>query len=96
MDNPRQTLEVRITTPKEVVYQGEVVSVSSTNVDGNFDVLPMHANFITFVQGKKIIVRPTSGEPKEFLFDFAIIYNKDSKLNIYTEIQLPNLEDLAD
>lgn len=96
MDNPRQTLEVRITTPKEVVYQGEAVSVSSTNVDGNFDVLPMHANFITFIQGKKIIVRPAEGEPKEFTFDFAIVYNKDSKLNIYTEIQLPNLEDLAD
>lgn len=90
------TLQIRITTPREVVYEGEAVSVSSTNVDGNFDILPYHANFITFIQGKKLTVRPVQGEAKEFNIEFGIVYNKDSKVNIYTEIQLPNLEELAD
>lgn len=88
-------LQIRITTPREILFQSEAVSVSSTNVDGAFDILPMHANFITFIQGKEIIVRPSEGEPKKFTFDFAIIYNKNNNVLIYTEIQLPNLEELA-
>ena len=91
------SLQIRITSPRELIYEGAAASVSSTNVDGNFDILPYHANFITFVQGKKIIIRPVGGgEPKEFTLDFAIVYNKDNHVNIYTEIQLPNLEELAD
>lgn len=93
MDDPK--LQIRITTPREVIFQGEAVSVSSANVNGTFDILPMHANFITFIQGKEIIVRTAEGEPKKYTFDFAIVYNKDSHVNIYTEIQLPNLEELA-
>ena len=99
-------LKIRITTPRETLFEGEASSVSSTNVDGAFDILPMHANFITFIQGKKIIVRLASpkqgeggtlqGEQKEFELDFAIVYNRENTVNIYTDIQLPNLEELAD
>lgn len=93
MDDPK--LQIRITTPREVLFQGEAVSVSSANIDGAFDILPMHANFITFVQNQKFVLRLAEGQTKEFTLDFAIVYNKDNKVNIYTEIQLPNLEELA-
>ena len=90
------TLKIRISTPREVLFEGEAESVSSVNADGPFDILPMHANFITFVQKQKFVLRLVEGQTKEFLFDFAIVYNKDNQVNIYTDIQLPNLEELAD
>ncbi|MDO8452856.1 MAG: hypothetical protein Q7S79_03840 [bacterium] len=89
-------LHIRITTPREVLYEGEAESISSANVDGPFDILPYHANFITFVQGKEFTIRQKAGGDKKFTFDFAIVYNKDNQVNIYTDIQLPNLETLAD
>ena len=94
--DPKTTLKIRITSPREVLFEGEAESISSANVDGSFDILPYHANFITFVQGKKFILRLRSGQTKEFEFDFSIVYNKDNTVNIYTDIQLPNLEELAD
>lgn len=89
-------LQIRIATPRETIYEGEAISVSSTNVDGDFDILPLHANFVTFIQDKKVIIRPPQGQPKEFNLEFAIVYNKDNKINIYTSILLPNLDELAD
>lgn len=80
------SLYVRILSPKEDIFAGPANSVSSTNSKGPFDILPQHANFITFVQNP-ILVRKTGNEVLTFNFPLAIIHVKDNKVNIYTEIQ---------
>ena len=45
-----KTLHVRITQATDVLWEGEALSVSSENVDGPFDVLPLHANFVTLLK----------------------------------------------
>lgn len=50
-------LNVKIMSPTQTIFDGQVLSISSTNSTGKFDILPYHANFITLVQEKPVILR---------------------------------------
>lgn len=81
-------LQVRIVSPKQDIFQGPALSVSSRNQAGNFDILPLHANFVTLVEDYPITLRLAGGQKKTFSFKLAIIYLVNNKVNIYTDIQL--------
>lgn len=82
-------LIVRIISPKGVLFASKAYSVSSKNTSGNFDILPYHANMITFVEKSPIIIHKFDNEKETFNFIFAIISNVDNHVNIYTELQHP-------
>ncbi len=88
---PNPTLHVRIISPQELILDTQALSVSSKNTDGNFDILPQHANFITMVENSPIIVRLGKDKPLMFTFPLAIIITTQDNVNIYTYIQ-PSLE----
>lgn len=83
------TLHVKIISPKETIFDGEALSVSSINSLGPFDVLAQHANFITIIEGVPIVIKTPdkNKEPLTFNFPIAIIYNINNKVGIYTDIQ---------
>ena len=86
------TLHLKISTPFQIVYEGEIQSISSINTAGKFDILPEHANFITLIDNKPVIVRSIDKEQKEFNFPLAILYVHGNRVNIYTNIQeMPKL-----
>lgn len=82
-----QTLHIRIISPQQTFFEGEVNSVSSKNLQGSFDILPQHANFITTVENSPIIIRVQGQKPQTFKFPIAIIYTTRNVVNIYTYIQ---------
>jgi F0F1-type ATP synthase epsilon subunit len=84
-----QTLHVRIVSPRQLILDTQASSVSSENVQGNFDILPQHANFITLIENSSIIVRPASQREKPLIFKFplAILVISANVVNIYTYIQ---------
>ncbi len=83
---PNPTLHVRIISPQQLILDTEASSISSKNLQGDFDILPQHANFITLVENSPIIVR-TGQKPLTFKFPLAIIITTENKVNIYTYIQ---------
>lgn len=85
MSNP--TLHVRIISPQQLIIDTEASSVSSKNPEGSFDILPLHANFITIVENEPIVVRPFQQKPLTFKFPLAIIMATENQVNIYTYIQ---------
>lgn len=87
-----QNLKVRVLTPKEILFEGEASSVSSKNHLGKFDILPYHARFISFIENQPIIIKQPNQKAKDFRFPFAIIYNSDNKVDIFTEIALSRIE----
>lgn len=99
---PNPNLHVRIISPQQLILETDAQSVSSKNTQGNFDILPQHANFITLVENSPIVVRiskpaspakPASlgerGEQKPLTFKFplAIILTRENRVDIYTYIQ---------
>lgn len=89
MANP--TLHIRILSPQQLLLDIDAFSVSSKNIQGSFDILPQHANFLTVVEKVPIVVRVPDKKPLTFKFDIAIIFASENKVNIYTYIQ-PDLE----
>src|SRR3989344_608140 len=83
---PNELLNVRIVTPRQLIFQAEAYSVSSVNYAGKFDILPGHANFVTIVENKTITVRTNDKRRLIITFPVAIIYNTRNQVNIYTDI----------
>ena len=81
------TLHVRIISPQQLILEADAQSVSSKNLQGPFDVLPLHANFITVVENQPIVVRIPRQKPLIFKFPLAIMMVTENKVNIYTYIQ---------
>lgn len=54
----RRLISVVVRSRTGVVWEGEVLSVSSWNKVGPFDVLPRHANFVSTVQKKLRLHKP--------------------------------------
>lgn len=80
------TLNVRILSPQQTLFQGQALAVSSKNSKGNFDILPQHANFITLVKNSPILIRLPDKSTAKYQFDIAIIYTVKNQVNIYTQI----------
>lgn len=55
-------LQVVVRSRQGLVFEGQAVSVSSENKKGPFDVLGQHANFVTTVQKRLVIVKPGGGK----------------------------------
>lgn len=78
-------MQVVIMTPKETLFNGPAIAVSSANSSGNFDILAFHANFITIVDDKPIKVLTLDKQIIEFKFHQAIIYAFQNKVTVYAE-----------
>lgn len=80
-----QILTVKVMTPKQMVFDGQALSVSSKNSQGNFDILPEHANFITIINAQPIKIQKTDKQILTLNFNQAIIYNTSNKVSIFAE-----------
>lgn len=90
MDN--KTLHVRIISPQQLILDTEAFSISSKNLQGPFDILPQHANFISIIENSPIVVNISNQKSAIFKFPLAIILVTSNKVNIYTYIQ-PDLKE---
>jgi len=78
-------LTVRVNSPEKVLWEGTAVWVSSKNAQGPFDILPMHANFLSILENELIRIN-TGTEIKEYSFLYSVIYVHSNHVYIYTHI----------
>lgn len=83
-----QTLHVQILSPKQTIFYGEALALSSKNSAGKFDILPQHANFITLIENQPIKIFLPEKKSLNFNFPRAIIYTSQNLVKIYTDITL--------
>ena len=87
MTNRSESFPVVVTSPDEVIWEGEAESVSSENSAGAFDILPEHANFVTIIQkGSPITVRTTDKKTMNFGYRNAVVAVKQGKVDIYADL----------
>ena len=80
-------MKIRVTVRNrtQVVFDGEVKSVSSKNDTGIFDILPEHSNFISLISSP-LIVRKLDGQKQEIPFKNGIIKVKDNAIHCYIDL----------
>jgi len=83
-----QLIHTRIISAKQTIFEGNVAAITSTNAQGKFDILPYHANFLTLIQNKPIILTFPDKKTQTFVFPIGILYCRDNIVDIFTDIQL--------
>ncbi len=78
-------LTISVKAADSTLWEGEADSVSSTNSQGPFDILPFHSNFISVVENHPITIR-IGKEKKEYNFPFSVIYAHSNKVQIFTNL----------
>jgi F-type H+-transporting ATPase subunit epsilon len=73
---------VNIRAPEKNVFEGVVESLTATNTDGSFDILPYHENFISLIKGN-MIVREQNKPVKTIDVGNAIMKVSKNKVNVY-------------
>lgn len=79
------SLKLRIVSGTQPVWEGNVQSVTSKNSEGVFDILPMHANFITLVGEDPITVITTEGTKLSWNFKQSVIYVNNNEVKVYAD-----------
>lgn len=77
---------LRIITRDEVIYEGEVKSITSYNKVGTFDVLPIHANFISLLQNT-VILNKLDGTTQTINLNDGVIRVVEGRAEIFLGIR---------
>ena len=87
MARTKSILEIQISAATEgLLWKGRATSLSSENSQGPFDLLGEHANFVTIVREKPIIIRQDKNIIKKLTPRTAVIYVKGNSVKVYTGI----------
>lgn len=78
-------LKVSIKSKEKTLFSGSVSTVTSKNERGVFDILPLHANFISLVFEYIIIDKGLQSE-KRFDIEKGVLYVLSNKIDVYVGI----------
>ena len=79
-------LFLKVVTRQGVLFEREIASLSSTNDEGNFDVLKKHAQFISIIN-KKLTVRLLDGSVQEIPVDNGVMRVKGELVQVFLGIK---------
>jgi F0F1-type ATP synthase epsilon subunit len=83
----KSSLRVIIKDTENTLYSGTADRVSSFNEVGRFDILPMHANFISMIN-KSLSIYKDKQRVKEFKLESAILKVKKDSVHIFMGIEI--------
>ena len=85
ISNPSQTLNVNIRSRKKNFFTGKTFSVTSINNKGEFDILPLHANFISLIKNYVILSKGTENEQK-FALSTGVLRVKENRVDVFLDV----------
>lgn len=83
--NKVQELKVNIRSRNKTYFNSSAHSVTSKNEKGDFDVLPLHANFVTLVV-KSIIIDKGLTTEFEIPIDKGVLYVRNDQVDGYVGV----------
>lgn len=82
----KQLISVQIDSPDQSIWEGNARSVSSVNSAGPFDILPLHATFISLIEDQPITIVNDQGRTLKFSFSHSVVFNQDNKVFIFANL----------
>ena len=80
-----EKLDVLVRDRGGILYEGKVDSLSSYNDSGPFDVLPLHANFISLIK-KSVSLRLRGKIVEELPIETGVIAVRENEIQVYLGI----------
>ena len=75
-------MRVSVRSRQGLVFSGELASVTSFNAKGEFDVLPMHTNFVSMI-AKKVILRKVGGKKEEINLNTGVMMVEKNEVKVF-------------
>ncbi len=82
----QKLIKVSIRSTEDLIYEGNVDRITSHNEVGQFDIYPMHANFISIIE-KEVILYNNHLIVKNLKLDRAVMKVKQDIVSIYLGIE---------
>lgn len=80
------TMQVKVSSPFNVYFEGTAFSISGLNASGPFDILPKHHNFICLLQPCNLVIRPAQGEERQVQISGGLMHVKSDKVTVFLDI----------
>lgn len=80
-----QSIYLTVKSPEELVFSGEIEAITSLNDKGKFDILPLHANFISIIK-ETLHIYPKDKDKKEMKIDSGVLRINQGKVEIFLGI----------
>src|SRR5690606_25083167 len=100
MDKPNEPQEassevinISVLSPEETLYHGQARALTCHNEDGDFDLLPLHTNFISLID-KYVIIHLPNGEQKKITIDKALMKAIGNNVTILLNINLTERDNI--
>jgi F-type H+-transporting ATPase subunit epsilon len=78
-------IHLEIVTPRKIDYSDDVKSFTAPGVEGSFQILPMHAPFITTLQIGKVKFVSKDGLEKYYSTSGGVVEVHDNKISMLAE-----------
>src|SRR3990167_10034610 len=86
-DTVPMNLQISIMSPDKTVYLGQAEAVTCKNEKGEFDILPLHSNFISLIDDY-IMVHLPGGKTQRMNIDRGLLKAFENKITILLNIDL--------
>lgn len=80
-------INISVISPEETLFSGQASAITCHNEDGDFDVLPLHTNFISLID-KYIIIHQVNGQNKKITIEKALMKAIENNITILLNIDL--------
>jgi F0F1-type ATP synthase epsilon subunit len=84
----KDRLSVTIKNQEKIIFQGQAKALTSENDKGVFDILPRHANFISLIKNK-IVVLKEEGTKETFQIHSGLMRVWKNQIQVYLDIASP-------
>lgn len=82
-----EKIVISVLSPEETLYSGEATALTCHNADGDFDVLPLHTNFISLID-EYVIIHMLNGEKRKITIGKALMKAIENNITILLNIDL--------
>lgn len=82
-----EIINISVLSPEETLYIGQATALTCHNEDGDFDVLPLHTNFISLID-EYVIIHLPNGEQKKITIGKALMKAIENNITILLNIDL--------
>lgn len=82
-----QTINITVLSPEETLFNGKATALTCHNLDGEFDILPSHSNFISLID-EYVIIHTIEGKEKKITIGKALLKAVGDQIIILLNVDL--------
>ena len=83
------SFQIKIVTPSSLAYEGEAVEVVIPGFEGQYGVLPSHAQILTLSKPGILSIFPENGDVKRYVIDKGFVEFSNNSLTALVDIFEP-------